>query len=89
MKERSLEDGYYPNIARTVNDFEEGFFYILSEQLVGFGTDDYNLSKLDGVIRSIPIEGSVHTYELVLAYQKDSQNPTLFDFLTILENYLS
>lgn len=27
MKERSLKDGFYPNIARTVDDFEESFFY--------------------------------------------------------------
>lgn len=88
MKERSLKDGFYPNIARTVDDFEESFFYILSEQLIGFGTDDFNLSKLDGMIRSIPIEGSWHTYKIVLAYQKDSKNQTLIDFLTIFDNSL-
>lgn len=88
MKEHSLKDGFYPNIARTVDDFEESFFYILSEQLIGFGTDDFNLSKLDGMIRSIPIEGSWDTYEIVLASQKDSKNQTLIDFLTIFDNSL-
>lgn len=44
--------------------------------------------NLDGMIRSIPIEGSWHTYEIVLAYQKDSKNQTLIDFLTIFDNSL-
>lgn len=88
MKERSLEDGYFPNIARTVDDFEEGFFYILSEQLIGFGTEDYNLEQLEGVIRSIPIAGSKHTYDIVLAYQKNSVNKTILDFMEKLEAYL-
>lgn len=87
MKERSLEDGYFPNIAREVADFEEGFFYILSEQLVGFGTEDYNLGRLSGVIRSIPIQESSHTYEIVLAYQKDSQHPALLRFLETVRAY--
>ena len=89
MKERSLEDGYFPNIARTVDDFEEGFFYILSERLIGFATEDYNLERLDGVIRSIPIEGSKHTYEIVLAYQQNNDNQALQSFVQQLKTYLS
>ncbi|MGT2750461.1 LysR family transcriptional regulator [Streptococcus orisasini] len=89
MKERSLKDGYFPNIARTVDDFEEGFFYILSEQLVGFGTEDYNLDRLSGIIRSIPIEGSNHSYDIVLAYQKENNNETLLNFLSLLKEYLA
>jgi DNA-binding transcriptional LysR family regulator len=89
MKERSLEDGYFPNIARTVDDFEEGFFYILSEQLIGFATEDYNLERLDGVIRSIPIEGSKHTYEIVLAYQQKNDNQAIQSFVQQLKTYLS
>ncbi|MGT2945812.1 LysR family transcriptional regulator [Streptococcus chenjunshii] len=85
MKERSLEDGYFPNIARTVNDFEEAFFYILSEQLIGFGTEDYNLDHLDGLIRNIPIQGSRHSYKIILAYKKDEQNKDLSVFLELLK----
>ena len=89
MRERSLVDGYFPNIARTVDNFEEGVFYIISEQLIGFGTDDYDLDKLNGAIRSIPIEGSQHIYDIVIAYQNCTENSTLLDFLDLLQAYLS
>lgn len=89
MKQRSMDDGYFPNIARSVDEFEEGVFYILSEQLIGFGTEDYDLEQLNGVIRSIPIEGSQHTYDIVLAYLRETSNKTLISFLERLSKYLS
>lgn len=88
MQERSLKEGFFPNIARTVDDFEEGFFYILTEQLVGFATDEYTLDNLEGVIKSIPINSSQHTYELVLAYQFDTENEALVQFIKQLKTYL-
>ncbi|MDQ0221684.1 LysR family transcriptional regulator [Streptococcus moroccensis] len=89
MKERSLKDGYFPNIARTVDDFEEGFFYILSEQLIGFGTEDYHLSKLNGLIRNVPIEGSQHAYDIVLAFDKTTENKAVEEFIQAFLDYQS
>ncbi|WP_165211133.1 LysR family transcriptional regulator [Streptococcus tangpeifui] len=88
MRERSLEDGFYPNIARTVDDFEEGFFYILTEQLIGFAIDEYALDNLKGIIKSIPINSSQHTYELVLAYKDDTENEALAQFIRQLSTYI-
>lgn len=87
MQERSIEDGYFPNVSRTVTDFEEGFFFIISDQLIGFGTDDYNLDNLNGLIRSIPIEGSNHTYDIVLTYLEDYKKPIIEQFIKHLNSY--
>ncbi|MDO4903310.1 MAG: LysR family transcriptional regulator [Limosilactobacillus sp.] len=88
MRDRSLQDGYLPNIARTVDDFEEGFFYILTEDLVGFATENYNLAQLDGIVRSIPIDSKHHTYQIELAYLKDNKNRALEDFCAMLKEWL-
>ncbi len=89
MRKRSLADGFTPQIERTVDDFEVGFFYILTDNLLGFVTSDYHNELFKNDLRAIPISDSKHIYQLILAYLTTNQNPALSHFLELLEIYLS
>lgn len=45
MQQRSESDGYKAQIARTIEDFESAFFYVISENLIGFVTEEYDMSR--------------------------------------------
>lgn len=62
MRKRSLADGFTPQIERTVDDFEVGFFYILTDNLLGFVTSDYHNELFKNDLRAIPISDSKHIY---------------------------
>lgn len=87
MKERSIADGFFPKIERTVDEFEASFFYIISDNLIGFVTDGYDVENFAGMIRSIPIDQSQHSYNIVLAYIDQNQNSGLKQFLETLSEY--
>lgn len=86
MVNRSKQDGYYPNIVKTVDDVETEFFTIISDNLIGFAPDNYPLNELTGAIKKIPIENSHHDFELILGYRIDS-NPATKIFVKELSNY--
>lgn len=77
MLQHAVEDGYQPTIMRTVEDVETELFYIMTENLIGFLPDDYQLSYPKEDVRLIPIEDSHHTFQIELGYVKDNTNPAL------------
>ncbi len=81
MLQHALEDGFQPNIIREVDDVETELFYILSENLMGFFPDNYQLPYPEDVVRLIPIEDSHHTFRIEIGYLKDNHNPALQPFL--------
>lgn len=81
MIQHALEDGYQPNIHRTVDDVETELFHIMTENLLGFFPDNYQLSYPENEIRLIPLEDSHHTFTIEIGYIKDNLNPALQLFL--------
>lgn len=77
MLQRSQEDGYQPIIARTADDVESEIFYILTEGLIGFFPENYQFENNRNRLRIIPIEGSRHCYQIVMASLKENANPAL------------
>ncbi len=77
MEARAKIDGYTPDIARTADDVETEFFYIMTEGLIGFVPDNYDLGNLADRLKIIPIENSSHCFEIVAATLKKVNNPAV------------
>lgn len=85
MLQRSEEDGYKPNIARTTDDVESEIFYILTEGMIGFFPENYKFENHLNKLKIIPIESSKHSYKIVIASLKDNRNPAVKLFLNSLK----
>ncbi|WP_462412880.1 LysR family transcriptional regulator [Neobacillus sp. Marseille-QA0830] len=81
MIQHALEDGFQPNILRTVDDVETELFHILTENLIGFFPDNYQLPYPKEEVRLIPLEDSHHTFKIEIGYLKANMNPALKPFL--------
>lgn len=86
MLQHAIQDGYQPKILRTVDDVETKLFYIITENLIGFFPDNYNLAYLSDEVRLIPLEASNHTFKIEIGYLKDNRNPALWLFLNQIHN---
>ncbi|NGZ76495.1 LysR family transcriptional regulator [Saccharibacillus alkalitolerans] len=81
MIEHAAQDGYRPDIARSVDDVETELFYIVTELLIGFFPERYELPALHEDIRLIPIEDSHHAFRIEAGYLAGNANPALAAFL--------
>lgn len=81
MIEHAIKDGFQPNILRTVDDVETELFHILTENLIGFFPDNYQLLYPEDKVRLIPLEDSHHLFKIEIGYLKDNPNPALQSFL--------
>ncbi|WP_077610180.1 LysR family transcriptional regulator [Clostridium sp. Marseille-P2415] len=81
MLQRSEEDGYKPNIARTADDVESEIFYILTEGMVGFFPEQYQFENHLDRLKIIPIEDSKHRYKIVIASLRNNGNPAVKLFM--------
>ncbi|MEK4453568.1 hypothetical protein [Paenibacillus sp. FSL L8-0506] len=81
MIQHAIEDGYQPNILRTADDVETELFYIITENLIGFFPDNYQLTYLQDEVRLIPLDDSHHTFAIEAGYLKNNTNPALPSFL--------
>lgn len=86
MLKRAMEEGFLPEIRRTVDDVETELFYIVSEQLIGFFPDKYPVPYMESDVRLIPLQDTAHKYEIVAAYLKDNTNMVLKEFLQRLSD---
>ncbi len=86
MLQNAARDGYQPNIFRTVDDVETELFYIITENLIGFFPENYNLAYLKDDIRLIPLEATHHTFRIEIGYLKDNKNTALKPFLKHIQN---
>lgn len=89
MIQRALEDGFQPNILRTVDDVETELFHIMTENLIGFFPDNYQLPYSEKEIRLIPLEDSHHTFKIEIGYLKENINPALQPFLQQIQHSFS
>ncbi len=87
MIQHALQDGYYPHIQRTADNFSSELFLILTENLIGFAPDNYDLREYEGRMRRIPIEESHHQFHLEMKYRA-GENTALARFVEELESYL-
>lgn len=84
MLQHAIEDGYQPKILRTVDDVETELFYIITENLIGFFPDNYQLSYLDNEVKLISLQDSHHTFKIELGYLKENMNPALRSFINLI-----
>lgn len=77
MITNAKNDGYTPNIQRTSDDIETELFYIVTENLIGFAPENFQLDDNFTSLKLIPIEDSHHTYRIVLAKLKENKNPII------------
>lgn len=89
MIQHAVEDGYEPKILRTADDVETELFYIMTENLIGFFPDNYNLDYLKDEVRLIPLADSHHTFKVEIGYLKDNTNPALRPFLNQIQHSFS
>lgn len=86
MIQHAIEDGFQPNILRTVDDVESEIFYIITENLIGFFPDNYQLAYSEEEVRLIPLEDSHHTFKIEIGYLKYNKNPALQVFLKHIQD---
>lgn len=86
MIQHTMEDGYKPKILRTADDIETELFYIITENLIGFFPDNYNLTYLQNEVRLIPLKASHHTFKIQIGYLRNNTNPALQLFLNQIHN---
>lgn len=89
MLQHAIDDGYHPKILRTVEDVETELFYIITENLIGFFPDNYNLSYLKNEVKLIPLKASHHTFKIEIGYLKENKNPALRLFINEIHNWFS
>jgi len=89
MIEHAIEDGYEPNIVRTVEDVETELFHILTDQVIGFFPDNYQLNHSNDELRLIPLKDSKHTFKIVIGYLKGNDNPALTSFMNGMPDWFS
>lgn len=77
MINRTREDGYVPDIQKTVDDIETELFSIMTDNLIGFAPDNDRIADFTDNIRLIPIESSKHVFSIDIGYLKKNENPTL------------
>lgn len=85
MEEKTLSTGYIPNIVKTVPDLETEMLLIITENLIGFAPDNYNLVDFNGNIRLIPVRDFNHTFQIELACMRHSGNPAVQLFWDTLD----
>lgn len=85
MEEKTLSTGYIPNIVKTVPDLETEMLLIITENLIGFAPDNYNLVDFNGNIRLIPVRDFNHTFRIELACMRRSGNPAVQLFWDTLD----
>lgn len=88
MIQHAAQDGYQPNILRTADDVETELFYIMTENLIGFLPDNYQLAYLQDEVRLIPIEDSHHTFKIEASYLQNNSNPALPAFLKQIKHWV-
>lgn len=81
MEDRTREAGYAANIAKTADDLETEMLLIITENLIGFAPDNYNLVDFNGNIRLIPVRDFNHTFKIEIACLKRAENPAIRPFL--------
>lgn len=86
MIQRAIEDGFQPNILRTVDDVETELFYIVTENLIGFFPDNYQSAYINQNVRLIPLQNSHHTFEIVAGFKKGNTNIALQTFLKYMQD---
>lgn len=86
MEERTRNTGYVPNIVKTVPDLETEMLLIITENLIGFAPDNYNLVDFNGNIRLIPVRDFNHTFQIELACMRRTENPAVQLFLEAVDS---
>lgn len=86
MEEKTRSTGYIPNIVKTVPDLETEMLLIITENLIGFAPDNYNLVDFNGNIRLIPVRDFNHTFQIELACIRHSENPSVQLFWDTLDD---
>lgn len=86
MEERTRNTGYVPNIVKTVPDLETEMLLIITENLIGFAPDNYNLVDFNGNIRLIPVRDFNHTFRIELACMRRTENPAVQLFLEAVDS---
>ncbi|GAA5417120.1 hca operon transcriptional activator HcaR [Paraliobacillus ryukyuensis] len=89
MIEHALKDGYQPKIKQAVTDVESELVQIVTENLIGFFPDNYQLNYSEEEIRLIPLEDSYHTFTIEMGYVKHNSNPALQTFLHNIHDWFS
>lgn len=89
MIQHAIEDGYQPNIVRTVEDIETELFHIITDNLIGFFPDNYYLNYPEKEVRLIPIQDTHHNYQIEVGFLKENNNPALAPFLSTIQNWFS
>ncbi|MGB4660646.1 MAG: LysR family transcriptional regulator [Mobilitalea sp.] len=89
MIQNAIQDGYQANIQRMVDDVETELFYIITENLIGFFPDNYNLTYLKNEVRLIPLEDSHHKYRVEIGYLKENKNQALRVFVNYMKDSFS
>lgn len=89
MIQNAVQDGYQPKIERTVDDVETELFYIMTENLIGFFPDNYNLAYLKDDVRLIPLEDTHHMFRIEAGYLKTNKNTALKPFMKHLQDLFS
>lgn len=81
MKDRTIKDGYIPNIVKTVEDIETEIFSVITENLIGFVPENFSLPDCSKFIKKISILNSHHTFDIEAAYLDSNRNNSLVKFL--------
>lgn len=87
MIKKSNIDGFYPNIAKTVDDIDTEFLCIVTDNLIGFAPDNYSLNEFEGLIKKVPLKQSSHSFELIMAHA-NSVSPEIQLFMNMLKQSL-
>lgn len=86
MLNHAKEDGYFPNIVKTVSDLETELFLVQTEQLVCFFPDNYPLPAQQNDVKLLPIKDTNHKFEIVFAYRKDFDRSQLQQVITAVKD---
>ncbi|CAK1243272.1 LysR family transcriptional regulator [Fructobacillus tropaeoli] len=71
MLSNALQDGFQPDIQKTVDDIETEFFLLRTQPLIGLFPDNYSLPVAQDKLKLVPIKDTNHKFEIVFAYRKD------------------
>lgn len=82
------QDGYQIKIAKTVPNLETELFTIISENLIGFVPDNYDMAQFKDQLKLIPIKGSHHKFSIVASYLPHSLNPAIETFIGLIKDPL-
>lgn len=78
MIDRCAEDGFYPNIQKTADDFETILFYVSTENLMAFFPDAFLLGNYEAQLKKLPLKNNRHRYQIKIGYSVSNQAAMIF-----------